>query len=137
MEIIISYQSTGALLMMPTATGWPRHKCKGALFIYRPILRIRNTCNWILGPSAMLYAIRMCLWPEMDNGNDTTRPLVSLGFASGTNFISGIIPLLLLLLSTLWSVRGYETNQCNLLDYINDHFIKQYSFRNTYWIKSY
>ena len=39
----------------------------------------------------MLRAIRMCLWPKMDNGNKTTRLLVSLGFASGTNFTSGII----------------------------------------------
>ena len=32
--------------------------------------------------------------PKMDNGNNTTRSLVSLGFASGTNFTLGIIPLL-------------------------------------------
>ena len=42
----------------------------------------------------MLQVIRMCLWPKMDNKNNTTRPLVSLSFASGTNFTSGIIPLL-------------------------------------------
>ena len=40
----------------------------------------------------MLRAIRMCLRPNVDNGNNTTRPLVSLGCASGTNFTSGIIP---------------------------------------------
>ena len=42
----------------------------------------------------MFRAIRMCLRPKMDNGNITTRPLVSLGFALGTNFTSGIIPLM-------------------------------------------
>ena len=47
-----------------------------------------------MGSSPMLPAIRMCLRPKMDNGNNTTWPLVSLGFASGTNFTSGIIPLL-------------------------------------------
>ena len=41
----------------------------------------------------MLRAIRMCLRPNVDNGNNTTRPLVSLGCASGTNFTSGIIPI--------------------------------------------
>ena len=42
----------------------------------------------------MLRAIRMCLRPNVDNGNNTTRPLVSLGFALGTNFTSSIIPLI-------------------------------------------
>ena len=42
----------------------------------------------------MHRAIRMYLLPNMDNGNNTTRLLVSLSFASGTNFISGIILLL-------------------------------------------
>ena len=40
----------------------------------------------------MLRAIRMSLWPNMDNRNNTPRPLVSLNCASGTNFTSGFIP---------------------------------------------
>ena len=36
----------------------------------------------------------MLLHPKMDDGNITTRPLVSLDFASGTNLTLGIIPLL-------------------------------------------
>ena len=47
-----------------------------------------------MGHSATLRAIRMCLRPTVDNRNNTTRPLVSLGCASGTNFTSGIIPIL-------------------------------------------
>ena len=46
----------------------------------------------------MLRVIRMCLRPNMDNGDNTTRPLVSLGCASGTNFTSGIIPILIFVL---------------------------------------
>ena len=41
----------------------------------------------------MLRAIRMCLRPNVDNGNNTTRPLVSLGCALGTNFTSDIFPI--------------------------------------------
>ena len=44
----------------------------------------------------MLQAIRMCLWPTVANGNNTPRLLVSLGCASGTNFTSGIIPIILI-----------------------------------------
>ena len=40
----------------------------------------------------MLRAIRMCLRPTVDNRNNTTRLLESLGCASGSNFTSGIIP---------------------------------------------
>ena len=40
----------------------------------------------------MFQAIRMCLWPNMNNGNNTRGLLVSLGFASGTKFTLGIIP---------------------------------------------
>ena len=47
-----------------------------------------------MGPSATLWTIRMYLRPKVDNGNNTTRPLVSLGCASGTTFTSGIIYLL-------------------------------------------
>ena len=60
---------------------------------YRPILRIKNQYLIKLGPSATLRAITMCLRPNMDNGNNTPRSLVSLGCASGTNFSSGIIPI--------------------------------------------
>ena len=42
----------------------------------------------------MLRPIRMCLWPNVDNRDNTLWLLVSLGCASGTNFTSGIIPLL-------------------------------------------
>ena len=40
----------------------------------------------------MLRAIRMCLRPKVDNENNTTRLLESLGCASGSNITSGIIP---------------------------------------------
>ena len=43
----------------------------------------------------MLRAIRMCLWPNMDNRDNTPQLLVSLGCASGTNLTSGIIPQIL------------------------------------------
>ena len=42
----------------------------------------------------MLRVIKMCLRPKVDNRNNTTRSLESLGCASGTNFTSGIIPYL-------------------------------------------
>ena len=54
----------------------------------------KNQYIRILGHSAMHWAITKCLLPKMDNGNNTTQSLVSLGFASGTNFTLGIIPLL-------------------------------------------
>ena len=41
----------------------------------------------------MLRATRMRSRPKMNNENNTTQPLVSLGCASGTNFTSGIIPI--------------------------------------------
>ena len=44
----------------------------------------------------MARAIRICLQPKMDNGNNATRSLVFLGFASGTNFTSNMTPLLML-----------------------------------------
>ena len=47
-----------------------------------------------LGPSAVLRAIRKCLWPKVDNRNNTTRPLVSLGCSLDTDFTSGIIAIL-------------------------------------------
>ena len=50
-----------------------------------------------MGTSATLRAIRMrlrALRPKVDNGDNTRGPLVSLGFASGTNITLGIIPLL-------------------------------------------
>ena len=41
----------------------------------------------------MLQVIRMCLWPKVDEGNNTIQSLVSLGCTLGTNFTSGIIPI--------------------------------------------
>ena len=61
---------------------------------YRPILTIKNQYFYKLGPLAKLQAIRICLRPKVDNGNNTTWLLVSLGCASGNNFTLGIIPLL-------------------------------------------
>ena len=40
----------------------------------------------------MLRAIRICLRPKMNNGNNIIEPLESLGFVSGTNSTSGTIP---------------------------------------------
>ena len=65
------------------------------LSTYRPNLRIRNQYFMKLGPSAVLRAIRMCLWPKVDNRINTTHQLVSLGCALGTNFTLGIIPILI------------------------------------------
>ena len=45
-----------------------------------------------MGPSSTSRAIRMCLRPKVDNRNNTTRSLESLGCASGSNLASGIIP---------------------------------------------
>ena len=63
----------------------------------------------------MLRAIRMCLWPKMDNGNKTTRLLVSLGFMSGTNFTLGIIPLLSLV--ELWRLPTVNNLSMSLQSY--------------------
>ena len=71
------------------------------MHIYLSVIRKWTLIHWcknkyikILGPSAMHWAIIKCFLPKMDNGNNTTRWLVSHGFASGTNFPLGIIPLL-------------------------------------------
>ena len=71
------------------------------IHIYLSVIRKWTLIHWcknqyikILGHSAMHWAIIKCLLPKMDNGNNTTWSLVSLGFASGTNFTLGIIPLL-------------------------------------------
>ena len=37
----------------------------------------------------------MCLWPNMDNGNNTIRLLVSLGCALGTNWYYSYISLVI------------------------------------------
>ena len=68
--------------------------CYDPLSTYRPNLRIRNQYFMKLGPSAVLRAIRICSWPKVDNRNNTTRPLVTLSCASGTNSTSGIIAIL-------------------------------------------
>ena len=71
------------------------------MHIYLSVIRKWTLIHWckneyikILGPSVMHQAIIKYSLPKMDNGNNTTRSLVSLGFASGTNFTLGIIPLL-------------------------------------------
>ena len=48
----------------------------------------------MLGSSATLRTNRMCLRPNMENGNNTSWSLVSLDSTFGTNFTSDIIPLL-------------------------------------------
>ena len=64
-----------------------------SLSTFRPNLRIRNQYNKILGPSATLRAIGMCLRPAVDNGDNLPRSLVPLGCALGTNLSSEIISL--------------------------------------------
>ena len=58
---------------------------------FRPNLRDRNQYFKKLGPSASLWAIRMCLRPKLDNGNNTLASLDALGCASGLSLCSCII----------------------------------------------
>ena len=69
------------------------HKCnigveddQSTLASFRPNLRIVNLFLKELGPSAMLRAIRMCLRPTDANADNIPWLLVSLGYASDTNF---------------------------------------------------
>ena len=58
---------------------------------FRPNLRDSNQYFSKLGPSASLWAISMCLRPQLDNGNNTPASLEALGCASGHSLCSCII----------------------------------------------
>ena len=62
-----------------------------ALSNFRLNLRDRKQYFKKLGPSALLWAIRMCLRPKLDNGNNTLALLEALGCTSGHSLCSCII----------------------------------------------
>ena len=55
----------------------------------------------------MLRAIRMYLWPKMDNVDNPTWQVITLGCAQGTKFTPGISPWEILLLIYIDSYHTY------------------------------
>ena len=58
----------------------------------------------------MLQAIRMCFRTKLANGDNTSRLLVSLRSALGTNFTLGIIPLLATVRLNLQKTNYFKKN---------------------------